>query len=142
MIKLQGKDANDKQTNAYKILILEDNESVAQTLKMFFELEGHHVTVARDGETTLKICAYEKPDLLLSDLTLPGSLNGWEVASQLCKTTPASERPYLVALSGHTQPQDRKRSKKAGFDDHLAKPPTPDQLRQVVGNIQKQRTER
>ncbi|MEJ6579332.1 MAG: ATP-binding protein [Akkermansiaceae bacterium] len=139
-IKLHAKEVNDEQINAYKILILEDNESVAQTLKMFFELEGHHVMVAHDGESTLKICAYEKPDLLLSDLNLPGSLSGWDVATQLCKTTPAPERPYLVALSGHTQPHDRERSKEAGFDDHLAKPPTPDQLRKVVGNIQKRAT--
>lgn len=138
-IKLRGIAANNQQTKAYKILILEDNESVAQTLKMFFELEGHHVTVAHDGETTLKICAYERPDLLLSDLTLPGSLSGWEVASQLCKSTPASERPYLVALSGHTQPHDRHKSKEAGFDDHLAKPPTPGQLRQVVEHLQNRR---
>ena len=128
------------QNKSYKILILEDNESVAQTLKMFFELENHEVTVANDGETALKMCSYENPDLFLSDLTLPGSLSGWEVATQICKTIPASKRPYLVALSGHTQPQDREKSKQAGFDSHLAKPPTPDHLRNVIKNVRKRKS--
>jgi len=137
--KLHREAAAKHQNKACKILILEDNESVAQTLKMFFELENHRVTVARDGETALKICAHENPDLLLSDLTLPGSLSGWEVAAQLCQTTPAAKRPYLVALSGHTQPQDRAKSKEAGFDDHLAKPPTPGQLRKIVEDIRERK---
>lgn len=119
---------------ALEIFILEDNESVAQSLRMFFELENHHVRIAADGTTALTMLEEEVPDVLLSDLTLPGNLSGWDVAEKLIGSYPRQRLPYLVALSGHAQAHYQKRSLEAGFDEHLAKPPTPDLLRQALAN--------
>jgi len=114
------------------ILILEDNESVALSLQMFFELEGHQVRVASSGDRALAMLEEETPDILISDLTLPGHLSGWDVAEKITGSYPEQRLPYLVALSGHTQPHHQQKSLEVGFDHHLAKPPTPGQLRSVL----------
>jgi two-component system CheB/CheR fusion protein len=117
-----------------EILVLEDNESVAQSLKMFLELENHKVRLAEDGATALTLLEEKVPDVLLSDLTLPGGMSGWDVAKKVNGSYPLPRRPYLVALSGHAQQHYRDQSLEAGFDEHLAKPPTPDQLRKTLVN--------
>ena len=115
-----------------KVLVVEDNPSVAASLELFLELEGHTVTVAYDGEEAFKILGKETPDIVFCDLTLPGSLKGWDIAMHLRKNYPDEQMPFLVALSGHAQEHHVEQSLEAGFDIHIAKPPHPDQLREAL----------
>ena len=115
-----------------KILVVEDNPSVAASLELFLELEGHDVTIAEDGEKALEILGQKIPDLVFCDLTLPGSLKGWDVARHARMNIPEDQIPFLVALSGHAQDHHVDRSIEAGFDIHIAKPPSPEQLRDAL----------
>ena len=125
-----------RDDSSKKILLIEDNESVAQSLQLFFEMEGHHVDFVHSGNEAFEKLKETHPDIVISDLTLPGGLNGWEVAEKIIASYPENKRPYLVALSGNNQPHHRAKSKNAGFDSHLSKPPTPEMLRTVLSIAQ------
>jgi len=120
------------ETSSHHILIIEDNESVSFALQLFLELDGHTVRVAPDGETGLRLIDENIPDILISDITLPGVHQGWDIAAEVMKKHPEQTRPYLIALSGHALPHHIEKSMQSGFQEHLAKPPSTEQLRQSI----------
>ena len=101
------------------ILIVEDNRDGRESLAMLLELVGHKVEVAEDGQRGVELALAVRPKVILIDIGLP-VIDGYEVASQV-RTALGSE-VLLVALTGHSQPEDRKRASEAGFDAHMAKP--------------------
>ena len=84
-------------------------------------LSGHEVRVAYGGPAALEAARAFRPQVVLLDLGLPG-LDGYEVARRL-RADPLTADCLLVAVSGYGQAEDRARSKEAGFDHHLTKPP-------------------
>lgn len=115
-----------------KILLVDDDKGVTATLKMFLELDGHSVSVVHCGRTALGALDAGLPDLVICDLTLPGTIKGWDVAKRITKNYPEEKAPYLIALSGHAEPHHIKKCLEAGFDEHLSKPTSPDDLRKAV----------
>jgi CheY-like chemotaxis protein len=84
-------------------------------------MNGHTVAVAYDGKSGLAMARGFAPEIVLCDLGLPG-MDGYAVARAFRSAEGAV--PYLVALSGYAQVEDLERAKDAGFDRHIAKPPT------------------
>jgi two-component system CheB/CheR fusion protein len=113
-----------------RVLVIEDNEDSADTLRDLFALQGHEAQVAYDGATGLALARDFRPDVVICDIGLPG-MDGYDVARAM-RADEACKGSYLVALSGYARPEDRKRAVEAGFDYHLAKPPHPQDLRRVV----------
>lgn len=103
-----------------RALIVDDNVDAAVTLSLLLQLGGHTTTLAHDGPEALKVAAEFKPDIVLLDLGLPG-MDGYEVARRL-RRMPELGRPVLAAVTGWGGPEDRARTKQAGFDEHLTKP--------------------
>jgi CheY-like chemotaxis protein len=66
------------------------------------------------------VAAETKPDIVLLDLGLPG-MNGCEVARTIRRQSELGA-PFLVAVTGWNAPEERLRTKEAGFDEHLTKP--------------------
>jgi CheY-like chemotaxis protein len=126
--------AGDPPVSDADILIIEDNESVARSLALLLELDGHRVRRAADGGDAFELLGERMPDLVFCDLTLPGSMNGWDIAARVREQIPGPQAPLLVALSGHAMKQDIERSVAAGFDHHVPKPPEPARLRQLVAD--------
>jgi CheY-like chemotaxis protein len=81
---------------------------------------GHRVRIALDGPTALVAAQEFEPDVALIDIGLPG-LNGYEVARRI-REHPKLCGILLVAQTGWGQEDDRRRSREAGFDEHLVKP--------------------
>jgi len=75
------------------------------------------------------LCA-KQPDVAVVDIGLPDS-TGFEVAKAICQRM-GDARPRLIAVSGFSQPQDRKMSAEAGFDEHLTKPVRDNVLRRAL----------
>lgn len=71
-----------------------------------------------------------RPDVVLCDIGLPG-MSGYAVAQAL-RSDLALRGAFLIALTGYALPEDQRRAKDAGFDVHLMKPPTIEQLRDAV----------
>jgi signal transduction histidine kinase/CheY-like chemotaxis protein len=111
------------------ILVIEDNADGREMLRVMLEVDGHQVRVAEDGPSGIELALAAKPDVALIDIGLPG-LDGYEVGRRLRGKLGTSIR--LIAVSGYGQADDRKRSSDAGFDTHLVKPVTPEQLRDAL----------
>jgi len=86
------------------------------------ELHGHTAEIACDGPEGIAKAREFDPDVVLCDIGLP-EMDGYAVARAM-RSDPALRRPTLIALTGYAGPQDVARAREAGFDHHLAKPPT------------------
>jgi PAS domain S-box-containing protein len=115
-----------------RVLVVDDNRDVAQSLAMLLELPGHDVRVAYDGPGALEAAGQFRPEVVLLDISLPG-MDGYEAARQL-RRLPGLEGALLVALTGWGQEEDRRRSADAGFDEHLLKPATLTALQKLLAS--------
>jgi len=116
-----------------RILLIEDNADTRDALRALLELDGYAVETAAEGQAGLERARAADPDVALIDIGLPG-FDGYEVARRM---RPAGQRrPVLVALTGYSQPEDRRRAREAGFDAHLVKPVDPADLSRVLMNLE------
>jgi PAS domain S-box-containing protein len=105
---------------AVRALLVDDNADAGDSLSLLLQLGGHTTRIARDGPEALKVVTEFKPDIVLLDIGLPG-MTGYDVARAI-RRMPELGSPLLVAVTGWGAPEDRLRSKEAGFDEHLTKP--------------------
>jgi len=103
-----------------RVLVIEDNLDAADSLRMLLELHGHAVEVAHDGPAGIELARVFRPDIVLSDLGLPG-ISGYDVARAF-KHDDALRSVTMVAVSGYAAPAAVAEARAAGFDAHLAKP--------------------
>jgi signal transduction histidine kinase len=130
----------DNGTPSLGIVVVEDNDDVANVLLEWLEGLGHRVTVARTGEHGLVAIREHRPDLVICDLGLP-ELGGLDVCRSV-RTLRDHEQPIMVALTGWGREEDLKRSKEAGFDYHLVKPVAPAALQSVIRRASEERAPR
>ena len=102
---------------APRVLVVEDDEEIAQVLQRSLRLEGYEVRVAGDGEAALDQSAAFNPDLVILDLGLP-KLDGMEVARRLRSV---DDVPILM-LTARDALEARVEGLDAGADDYLVKP--------------------
>ena len=115
---------------ALDILVIEDNEDVAETMSVWLETAGHRVSVASTGMQGVDLVMKQRPQVVLCDVGLP-DIDGMEV----CQRVRAAEtdfRPLMVALTGWGMDEDRRKTKEAGFDHHLVKPVKMDLLTELL----------
>lgn len=117
-----------------RVLLIEDDADVAESLRLLLEYSGHSLTVAFDGAAGLQAVHASRPEIILCDLGLPGKLDGYEVARALRRDYPANAFA-LVAMTGSDRDEDRIRSREAGFDSHLVKPVDPAALELVISRL-------
>ncbi|MER3399630.1 MAG: DNA-binding response regulator [Thermoflexus sp.] len=99
------------------ILVIEDEEGIAQLLQRLLEGAGYRVLVALDGETGYRMVLEERPDLVLLDIMLPG-IDGWEVCRRIRQV---STVPILM-LTAKTMTSDVVYGLELGADDYVTKP--------------------
>ncbi|HTL32071.1 MAG TPA: response regulator [Kofleriaceae bacterium] len=115
------------------ILVIEDNDDVADTLAEWLGHMGHKVRVARTGPSGLELVLSMKPDVVLCDVGLP-EMDGVEVCKRI-RAQSSGFRPLMVALTGWGKEEDRKRTSDAGFDHHLVKPVALETLSDVLSRV-------
>jgi CheY-like chemotaxis protein len=115
------------------ILLVEDNPDIRETLKDLLELHGHRVEEASDGRSAVDMVLSQRPQVALVDIGLP-ELDGYKVA-ELVRASAGGSNTRLVALTGYGHPEDRKRALDAGFDAHLVKPVSSDDLSQILKKL-------
>lgn len=123
-------EAADPQRSGLKILVVEDNRDAAESLRMVLELSDHRVDVAFTGSTGLDVARRELPDVMICDLGLPG-MDGFSVARAV-RSDPRLSETRMIAVTGYGSEEDRRRSREAGFDEHLTKPVDPLRLLQLL----------
>ncbi|MCU1278113.1 MAG: Histidine kinase [bacterium] len=108
-----------------RILVIDDNADLRETLQALLEMHGHAVSTDEDGARGLQRIVAEQPDVAIVDVGLP-SMNGYDVAKNVRATL--GDSIVLIAMTGYGQPEDRARSLAVGFDLHLTKPVAADAL--------------
>jgi CheY-like chemotaxis protein len=103
-----------------RILIVEDNMDNYELVRFVLERAGYDVFLAMNGRDGVAAARLQKPDLILTDLTMP-EMDGWAAAEKL-KADEITRSIPLYALSAHTLPSDRKRALEAGCDGYISKP--------------------
>ncbi len=116
-----------------RVLVVDDNADVAETLAMLLRFTGHEVRAAYDGPMALDTVRAFQPEVVLLDIGLPG-MDGFEVARSIRREV-QDPNVLLVALTGYGQEEDRLRSKEAGFEYHLVKPVDPGALQVLLGSL-------
>ena len=109
-----------------RVLVVDDCQDAVETLRLLIALWGYEVEAARDGPGALEAASSFRPHVVLLDIGLPGS-SGYEVARAV-RGTPGLEKVLLVATTGYGGEADQQKSAEAGFDAHLTKPASPDQI--------------
>jgi len=128
VIRLETED-HSPANRTRRLLIVEDNPDARFALRALLETFGHEVHEANDGEAGVAAARAVRPDVVLIDVGLP-RLDGYEVARRV-KAEMGGIR--LVALTGYGQSEDVQRARDAGFDCHLVKPASAEQLRAAIG---------
>jgi len=111
-----------------RVLVVDDNHDAAASLALI--LGAHEVRVAGTGAQALQIAADFRPEIVFMDLGLP-DMSGFDVAAQMARQAGANA-PILVALTGYGQPEDKARTRAAGFDHHFVKPAPVEELLRIV----------
>jgi len=119
------------------IFLVEDNEDSARSLADLLELEEHTVEVFPDPLAALQALRERRPDLLISDIGLPG-MTGYDLIRRV-RGLEQGRRLFAVAMTGYAQPVDRAEAFQAGFDAHLPKPPSFEELSQVLSQASETR---
>ena len=114
---------------ARRVLIVDDNRDAADTLAMMVRLLGHDVVQIYDPQAVETEVDRFAPNLLFLDVGMPGR-SGYDIASSL-RARPGGDALEIVAVTGWGQPEDRRRTQEAGFDDHLVKPPQFDAIKRI-----------
>ena len=107
-----------------RILLVEDEESLARGLQFNLEAEGYKVTLARDGQQAIDFFDQQKFDLVILDVMLPYH-DGFEIAQYIREK---SQQLPILFLTARRSPDDRIKGLKLGADDYLAKPFSLDEL--------------
>lgn len=119
------------QTPPLRVLVVDDNEDAATSLAMLLALSGHVVEVENSGAAALAKADAFAPQAVLCDLGMPG-MSGHEFARRL-RQDPRFGATLLVALTGWGAEDDQRRSREAGFDAHLVKPASLDEVLALLG---------
>jgi len=109
-----------------RVLVVEDDQDTAESLRSLLDLCGYLVVVARTSQQGIEAAREMEPHIVLCDIGLPDS-DGYIVGSVL-RQSGATASAKLIAVTGHSGPQNRLRALAAGFDEHLVKPVDPQDL--------------
>jgi PAS domain S-box-containing protein len=113
-----------------RVLVVDDNRDAAESMAQIVELLGHAAEIAYDGPTAMEKIRDSQPDFVLCDVGLPG-MSGYDVARELRAGAGTAVR--LVAVTGYAQADDLLAAAEAGFDHHMAKPVSVEEIERLLG---------
>jgi PAS domain S-box-containing protein len=120
---------------ARRVLLVDDHADAREMYAMVLEADGHEVFQAEDGAAAVAMFPAVRPEVAVVDIGLP-HMDGYEVARHI-RSEPGGREVRLIALTGYGFPEDRERSRAAGFDRHLVKPALPEDLRRELDQVER-----
>ena len=111
---------------AQKILVVEDSPTIVSVVQYFLELEGYEVLVAENGEDGLSIARAQRPDVVVTDLRMPG-MDGLALVKAL-RADPSTRDAVIIILTSETAVESEERGFELGADDYIPKPIEPRRL--------------
>ena len=113
-----------------RVLVVDDDPAIRMLCAVNLEIEGLVVLEAADGRRALEQARYEHPDLVVTDVMMPG-LDGWQVAEELLDSDRTSSIP-IIFLTARAEVRDRARGLDLGGIDYVTKPFNPVELAPLV----------
>ncbi|CDZ77795.1 Autoinducer 2 sensor kinase/phosphatase LuxQ [Legionella massiliensis] len=125
---------NERPANTLKLLLVEDNQIALLALEAVVNQAGFRYSTAVDGESALDLVKSEAFDLIITDLGLPG-LSGVDLAKRIRKFEKMHDRrPVpIIGLTGHSESKIKDKCIKAGMNDAITKPISPEILEKIKG---------
>lgn len=114
----------------FKILVIEDEEDLRETIGEILRAEDFHVIEAENGQIGLQLAKEEMPDLIICDIRMP-KLDGYEVLYQLRENASTQTLPFIF-LTALAAKQDLRLGMDLGADDYLTKPFTRQELLSAI----------
>lgn len=112
------------------ILVIDDNDDVRSIVTTVLRNFGFAVREATSGETGIQMVLAEKPDLIISDVRMPG-MDGHQLLGAIRELQSTAAIPFIL-MTGSGSHDDFRRGMVSGADDYLQKPFTPDELVEAV----------
>ena len=123
-------DSASPPSRRLKVLLVDDNTDVAYMLELMLEELGHECRIVNDGRDALRQAKDYGPDIVLLDIGLPG-MDGYEVCRAFRRDEQFAGMP-IIAQTGWGQSGDKQKASEAGFNHHLTKPVSLDELDRVL----------
>ena len=119
-----------------KLHLVDDNADAARMLARLLEMDDYEVATSLDAHSTLHLVqtGSVQPDVFILDIGMP-DMDGYALARKL-REDPRLQNTRLIALTGYGQESDRAKSAEAGFDHHLVKPVSYQQLKDLLSQIE------
>ena len=114
-----------------KILIVDDQEEIRTLIMATLRNDNYEIIQAKSGEEAVKVARLEKPDLIIMDIMMPGSMDGLD-ATRIIKDDPGMSDCKIVLLTGKGQQDDREDGYEVGADHYFVKPFSPRELMKKV----------
>lgn len=124
--------------NDFKVLVVEDNHSLRKLIGLTLRPPQFSVTEADNSDAALRIALGLRPDLVLLDVMLPGSMDGYTLCRRVREDTSLAHT-RVVILSARGQQADLAAGEAAGADHYMVKPFSPIQLLQLARQYAEQR---
>ena len=119
-----------QDSQPFRVMVVEDNRDAADSLVATLELMGYDARACYDGVQAAQQAQAFGAQMVFLDLNMP-RMDGFKVLQQL-RGTAAMRSVYVVAMTGYGREDDVKRSLQSGFDAHLTKPASLQQIRGTV----------
>jgi CheY-like chemotaxis protein len=117
-------------SSAARILLVDDNLTILNTLSDYLEAKGYQVIMALDGVQAIEKAIEENPDIILMDMQMP-HLDGLDATRRIRADAQIAATP-IIALTALAMPGDRERCLEAGVNDYLSKPVSFKKLRAAI----------
>ncbi len=114
-----------------KILVVDDDENIREVLSDLLLLEGYEVILAEEGEQALLLFEQNLPDIIITDLGMPG-ISGWEVAKRIKSKDPSRK---IVVISGWGASLEEDQLQESYIDQVLSKPFHLEQVKKVIAEV-------
>jgi DNA-binding response OmpR family regulator len=124
--------AEEKQKNAHRVLIVDDDHEIVESVRYALENKGYSVLVARDGNQGLAMAEREDPDLVILDMMMP-KRSGFLVLEKLRRTRPVPLK--VIMITANEGSRHKAYAEMLGVDDYIRKPFAMDRLMESVDRL-------
>jgi DNA-binding response OmpR family regulator len=128
----QTTDKEDKDGDAKRILLVDDDHEIVESMRIALEARGYKILVARDGNQGLSMAEKEDPDLVILDMMMP-KRSGFLVLEKLRRTRPVPMR--VIMITANEGSRHKAYAEMLGVDDYIRKPFAMDRLMDSVERL-------
>jgi DNA-binding response OmpR family regulator len=131
-INIMADEKQDKPDGGKRILLVDDDPEIIESMRLALDARGYKILVARDGNQGLAMAEREDPDLVILDMMMP-KRSGFLVLEKLRRTRPVPLR--VIMITANEGSRHKAYAEMLGVDDYIRKPFAMDRLMESVGKL-------